>query len=394
VPNREGPGHPPEPQCPRLDRPVSRDRRRGRSPSARQALLDGEIAVLLPNGTTSFQALQNLLTGEGRASCYFVFDLLHLDGQDLTGATLEARKRRPGDSGRSRRDGRYRYSTHVVGPGRGVLPPRPAGLRWRASSPSGVTRPTSRPRAELAQGEVHPGAGVRHRGLHRAQGDAAGLGACCSASTGRRRARVRREGRHRVHRAVAGQLRKRLDRLRTRRIAVRGAAARRRQEARWVKPVVVAEVEFSEWTRTVVFATPPSRAFARGQGGYRGRPRAARRPGRAQRRPRPLPSRESATRPEDDAPTPERLRRRRGRISHPARVVYPEDGVTKARVARVLRGGRRAHAAPSALASRRAARCPDGLAAVLLPEAPGFLGALLAPTRPDPREGEVRRSTS
>ena len=60
----------------------------------RQALLDGEIAVLLPNGTTSFQALQNALAGVGAGQiCYFVFDLLHLDGRDLTGMTLEARKR-------------------------------------------------------------------------------------------------------------------------------------------------------------------------------------------------------------------------------------------------------------------------------------------------------------
>src|SRR6185436_1395319 len=86
--------------------------------SARQALLDGEIAVLLPNGTTSFQALQNLLTGDGQGLlCYFVFDLLHLDGQDLTGATLEARKRALEDLVGPGRDGAIRYSTHVVGQG-------------------------------------------------------------------------------------------------------------------------------------------------------------------------------------------------------------------------------------------------------------------------------------
>jgi bifunctional non-homologous end joining protein LigD len=58
----------------------------------RQALIDGEAAVLLPDGTTSFNALQNAMQeGEGRI-VYFVFDLLHLDGQDLTGAGLEDRK--------------------------------------------------------------------------------------------------------------------------------------------------------------------------------------------------------------------------------------------------------------------------------------------------------------
>src|SRR5512141_1219615 len=43
---------------------------------ARAALLDGEVAALLPDGRTSFQALQN--AGSARPPlAYFVFDLLH-----------------------------------------------------------------------------------------------------------------------------------------------------------------------------------------------------------------------------------------------------------------------------------------------------------------------------
>ena len=60
----------------------------------RAAYLDGEVAIVRPDGTTSFQALQNLAGGgaiEG-VLVYFVFDLLHLDGFDLTRAPLEARK--------------------------------------------------------------------------------------------------------------------------------------------------------------------------------------------------------------------------------------------------------------------------------------------------------------
>ena len=45
----------------------------------RSALFDGEIAVLLPDGRTSFQALQNSLAGDRRGELvYFVFDLLEL----------------------------------------------------------------------------------------------------------------------------------------------------------------------------------------------------------------------------------------------------------------------------------------------------------------------------
>ena len=60
---------------------------------AKSAILDGEVAVVLPNGTTSFQALQNALGGSGGGElAYFVFDLLHLEGSDLTGVVLEERK--------------------------------------------------------------------------------------------------------------------------------------------------------------------------------------------------------------------------------------------------------------------------------------------------------------
>ena len=59
----------------------------------RAAMLDGEVAVLLPNGVTSFSALQHVTGIEGEGELvYFVFDLLHLDGYDLTAVPLEERK--------------------------------------------------------------------------------------------------------------------------------------------------------------------------------------------------------------------------------------------------------------------------------------------------------------
>jgi len=57
------------------------------------ALLDGEVAIVLPNGTTSFQALQNAFAGAPRSGLtYFVFDLLHLDGRNVALEPLERRK--------------------------------------------------------------------------------------------------------------------------------------------------------------------------------------------------------------------------------------------------------------------------------------------------------------
>ena len=70
-----------------------------RSAGARARVLDGEVVVRLPDGRTSFQELQSALgdegaqaTGSGSRLLYYVFDLLHLDGFDLTGAAIEDRK--------------------------------------------------------------------------------------------------------------------------------------------------------------------------------------------------------------------------------------------------------------------------------------------------------------
>ncbi|PWU24491.1 MAG: DNA ligase D [Candidatus Rokuibacteriota bacterium] len=85
-----------------------------------QAVLDGEVAVFTPAGTTSFQALQNVLSGERRGQlAYIAFDLLHLDGRDLSGAPLEDRKALLKQllHGAGDRSGTLRYSDHVIGDG-------------------------------------------------------------------------------------------------------------------------------------------------------------------------------------------------------------------------------------------------------------------------------------
>jgi bifunctional non-homologous end joining protein LigD len=57
------------------------------------AILDGEVVVLDPDGTTSFAQLQAAFReGEKHTLTYFVFDLLHLNGHNLRNAELIARK--------------------------------------------------------------------------------------------------------------------------------------------------------------------------------------------------------------------------------------------------------------------------------------------------------------
>jgi DNA ligase D-like protein (predicted ligase) len=62
---------------------------------ARQAYLDGELCGVRPDGTTSFSLIQNASdTGNGDALVFFLFDLLHLDGEALSPRPLTERKER------------------------------------------------------------------------------------------------------------------------------------------------------------------------------------------------------------------------------------------------------------------------------------------------------------
>jgi bifunctional non-homologous end joining protein LigD len=57
------------------------------------ALLDGEIVVEAENGVSSFSALQQALKeGADQRMAFYIFDLMHLDGADLTALPLAGRK--------------------------------------------------------------------------------------------------------------------------------------------------------------------------------------------------------------------------------------------------------------------------------------------------------------
>lgn len=59
-----------------------------------RALLDGELVALQSDGTSSFRLLQEALAARRtRGLVFAVFDLLYLDGYDLTGVELGTRKR-------------------------------------------------------------------------------------------------------------------------------------------------------------------------------------------------------------------------------------------------------------------------------------------------------------
>jgi bifunctional non-homologous end joining protein LigD len=85
------------------------------------AILDGELVKLDEHGVSNFQALQNSLT-EGRENelVYFVFDLLHEGSQDLRPLPLVERKSRLRSLLARHAEelgGTVRFSAHVVGSG-------------------------------------------------------------------------------------------------------------------------------------------------------------------------------------------------------------------------------------------------------------------------------------
>jgi len=86
---------------------------------ARDAVLDGEVAVVRPDGRTSFQDLQNALSGETRGGSlrFFLFDLLFLDGANWMDVPLERRKERLAALLDGSSPETLQYSDHVVGNG-------------------------------------------------------------------------------------------------------------------------------------------------------------------------------------------------------------------------------------------------------------------------------------
>ena len=82
------------------------------------AVLDGEIVHMMPNGVTSFSALQDDLSkGKTGNLVYILFDILHLNGWTLTGAKLEDRKGALAALLECGTDTRLHYSDHQIGKG-------------------------------------------------------------------------------------------------------------------------------------------------------------------------------------------------------------------------------------------------------------------------------------
>jgi bifunctional non-homologous end joining protein LigD len=85
-------------------------------------LVDGEVVALTADGSTSFAKLQDALSRRDTAELvFYAFDLLYLDGYDLTGTGLEDRKAALAEIVPREADGMVRYSDHQHGRGPDVF---------------------------------------------------------------------------------------------------------------------------------------------------------------------------------------------------------------------------------------------------------------------------------
>lgn len=296
------------------------------------ALLDGEVAVVLPDGRTSFQALQHALSGEAAgtgALAYFVFDLLHLDGQDVSRLPLEQRKVRLRTL-LARAPGLLRYSDHVVGHGPAVL-----AEACRRGAEGIVSKRLDQPyrpgrgpawlkakcikRQEFVIGGFtdpegsRAGIGALLLGVQHEQG---GLAFSGKVGTG-------------FTQASARTLRQRLEQLEQQACPFRerpkGPLGR---TAHWVRPDLVAEVAFTEWTADGKIRHPSFQGLREDKAAAE----------IVREREVPVPEGEPVLDPPDPLPVQRTGRRPTRaaeamvagvRITHPERVLYPEPGITK-----------------------------------------------------------------
>ena len=224
--------------------------------TVQNALLDGEVAVLLQNGASSFQALQNSLTTKGKDLVYYVFDLLYLNGYDIRRTPLLERKALLASLLREEA-GPVRFSDHFQGNGKELFE-----TACKHSLEGIISKQANRPYTSGRSADWLKIKCVKSQefivgGFTDPGGSRIGFGALLVGF---------RENGKLVYAGKVGtgytertlkDLLPHLEKLQQPESPFvnppKGSAVRK---VHWVKPELVAQVEFSEWTRDGILRSP------------------------------------------------------------------------------------------------------------------------------------------
>jgi len=330
------------------------------------ALIDGEVAVVLPDGRTSFQALQNTAGGGNRRTLvYFVFDLLRINGETLERRPLEERKAVLKKLVGSRSTGRIRFSEHIEGNGQAFFSEAcRAGLEgivskrrdqpYRAGRHGGWVKTKCVQRQEFVIGGFTDPEGMR-----------AGIGALLIGYyDGDRLVFCGKVGTGFTHK-LALELRARLDRMEQKTCPFPSPpAGSLGRHAHWVKPELVCEVEFTEWTSDGKIRHPSFQGLREDKDPKQisrekpviADPKGPRRSGQGTVRKSTSAGRSLQVRQSDDHHVVADVS-----ISHPDRVLYPDLKLTKIDVARYYESIREWIVPHVAGRPLTLVRCPEGI---------------------------------
>ncbi|MDB5690945.1 MAG: ligD [Alphaproteobacteria bacterium] len=273
------------------------------------ALLDGEIVSLSGEGNTNFSALQQAIGGGGRGLTLFLFDALEIDGEELSKLPNIERKARLAALVGDGRPPAILYAEHIVGHGEKLFAAMcEAGqegiISKRADSPYRGDRTKSWLKIKCTHrqefviiGWTPSDKSRAFRSLLLAVNEDGKLRYAGKVGTGFSVATI-----HDLHARMAKLAADKAP------VAVPRAEAR---GAHWVKPELVAEIAFAEFTADNVVRHA---SFL----GLRGDKKASE---VVAEKPQPVPS------PADDGI----------RITNPERIVFPDSGITKSELADYFR---------------------------------------------------------